>query len=356
MNASPIVCATDLSEVSRAALRQARALARWEGCDLHVVHVGPGPEAGSRARRAAVDGDGFRSPGPDAPERETFVARRGHPAEAVIAYAGEVRAQLIVVGTALPRASVSHRESIGETIARSAICPTLVVPTGRQVTHDDLPFRTIVCAVDFSPGSMAAFGQAIDLAQSAGGALTLVHVLDEFDGGPARVQYVVPEYRHRRLLEAYHRLSRLIPPQARDWADIDVQVLPGDAAERILALAQGLRSDLIVMGVTPRSRLSRLLSGSASHRVTVESACPVLVVGSPAAAAAWSAAHPVIDRRSQMPPVAFTPDYVAKAAGRGAADAAGLAGLQQATRLDPGVHRPGLEPAPHAAHDREVMQ
>jgi nucleotide-binding universal stress UspA family protein len=205
----------------------------------------------------------------------------------VIEYALEVSAQLIVVGTALPRAGVSQRESIGETIARRATCPTLVVPTGLQPTPEDLPFRKILCAIDLSPGSVAAYQEAIRLAQWAGGTLTLLHVLDEFDGVPMMAHYVVPEYRQRRLMEMYQRLSESIPDEARHWADIDVQVLAGDAGERILSLSQRLRSDLIVMGVTPRSRLSRLLHGSTSHRVTGESACPVLVVRSQAAAPAW---------------------------------------------------------------------
>lgn len=321
MSVSPIVCATDLSEVSRAALRQARALARWEGADLHVLHVGAGSESANPVRPGVIDRDGVRSPGHDdenADDRmpETFVARSGNPAEAVVEYAREVRAQLIVVGTAWPRAGVSQRESIGETIARSAACPTLVVPTGLHAAQGDLPFRRIVCGVDFSPGSVAASHRAMELAQAGEGTLTLVHVLDEFADAPTQEHYVVPEYRQRRLVEAYQRLSASIPPEARDWAHIDVQVVPGDPAGRILAVGQRLRADLIVMGVTPRSRLSRLLSGSASHRVTAESVCPVLVVRSQAAAPAREARRQVLQPRTQMLPVAIPPGQVAHATRR----------------------------------------
>ena len=327
MNASPIVCATDMSEVSRAALRQARALAQWEGGDLHVVQVGPGPQPVGRARRPAADGDEFRSPGRDDQTRQTFVVRGGNPADAVIDYAREICAQLIVVGTALPLAGVSQRESIGETIARRATCPTLVVPTGLQPTRKDLPFRTIVCAIDLSPGSVAAYEEAIRLAQSAGGALTLLHVLDEFDDAPTLSRYVVPEYRQHRLIEAYEQLSESIPREALNWAHIDVQVMKGDAGEQILSLAQRLRADLIVMGVTPRSRLSRLLMGSTSHRVTAESACPVLVIRAPAAGSAWDSQHRARQSRSHVrTPMAFPPDYVAEATGRGSESATRRAG------------------------------
>ena len=317
MNAKPIVCATDLSEVSRAALRQARALAQWEGCDLHVVQTGPDAQALSLARRAAAAGDEFRSPGGDDRERHTCVVREGHPVDAVVEYAREVGARLIVVGTAMPRAGVSQRESIGEMIARRATCPTLVVPTGLQSTNEDLPFRTIVCAVDLSPGSVAASEEAIRLALAAEGKLTLLHVLAEFGDEPTLATYVVPDYRQRRMVEAYERLSESVPREARERAHINLQVLPGDAGQRILSLAARLGADLIVMGVTPRSRLSRLLLGSTSHRVTAESACPVLVIPSPAATTAWESQHEPRQPRAQLrAPMAVPPDYVAEATGR----------------------------------------
>jgi nucleotide-binding universal stress UspA family protein len=327
LNSSPIVCATDLSEVSRAAVRLARALAQWEDADLHVVQVGPGHQAVSRPRRAAADGDERPSPGHDDQERQTSVDRSGDPVDAVVEYAREVGARLIVVGTALPRAGLSQRESIGETIARRAICPTLVVPTGLQATPEDLPFRNIVCAVDLSPGSIAASKEASRLAQSGGGALTLVHVLDEFDDAPTLAHYIVPEYRRQRLLDAHQRLSESIPREAMNGAHIDVKVMTGDAGDRILSLAGRLRADLIVMGVTPRSRLSRLLLGSTSHRVTGESACPVLVVRAQAAAPAWGSHHQPPQSRSELrAPMAFPPDYVAEHTGRGAESAARPAG------------------------------
>jgi nucleotide-binding universal stress UspA family protein len=326
MNASPIVCVTDLSEVSRAALRQARALAQWDGGEIHVVQVGPKAQDAARAGRAAVDGDGVRVSSADEQDRHTYVVRSGNPVDAVVEYAHEVCAQLIVVSTALPRAGLSHRESIGEMIARRATCPTLVVPTGLQARPDDLPFRTIVCAVDLSPGSAAAYEEAIRLAQAAGGMLTVLHVLEEFDDAPTLAHYIVPEYRQQRLIEAYQRLSASIPREARNWARIDVRVLTGDAGERILSVAQRLRADLIVMGVTPRSRLSRLLLGSTSHRVTVESACPVLVVRAPVVSSAEVERHEADPRDHVGAPMALPPDYVADAPGRGSQPAIRLAG------------------------------
>jgi nucleotide-binding universal stress UspA family protein len=293
MNASRIVCATDMSEVSRSALDLARVLAEWEAADLHVVRVGPPPTPSMRVipsmrgARRLVHRNASGPQGRRAPYRLTSVVRSGEPVDTVIDYARSINAELIVVGTALPLAGLSRRESVGETIARRASCATLVVPPGLEPTLDDVPFRSIVCPVDFSPASVAAFEEAVRLAQSAGGALTLVHVMDEVDDAPTVARHLVPEYLRLREADAQQRLWASIPREALNWADIDVRVSAGDAGERILGLAAELRADLIVMGVMSRSPLNRLLFASTTRRVTGESTCPVLVVRPPTSAPAW---------------------------------------------------------------------
>jgi nucleotide-binding universal stress UspA family protein len=287
MNASRIVCATDMSEVSRSALDLARVLAEWERADLHVVRVGPPPTPTTRVAHRLGQRNASSPQVRRAQNRLTSVVRTGDPVDAVIDYARAIDAELIVVGTALPLAGLSQRESVGETIGRRASCATLVVPPGLEPTLDNLPFRSIVCPIDFSPGSVAAFEEAVRLAQSAGGLLTLVHVLGEFDDAPSAARHLVPEYRWIREADAQQRLSAAIPRDALNWADIDVRVSAGDAGDRILDLAVEVQADLIVMGLMSRSPLNRLLFASTTRRVTSESACPVLVVRAPTSAPAW---------------------------------------------------------------------
>ena len=60
---------------------------------------------------------------------------------------------------------------------RKATCPVLTVPARAQATSQ-LPFRRLLCAVDFSEWSLEALKLAVSFAQESGAALTLLHVLE----------------------------------------------------------------------------------------------------------------------------------------------------------------------------------
>ena len=127
MSASAIVCATDLSEVSRAAVCHARAAAEWDGSDLHVVLTGLDARTAGRTTPAAADADGFRSAGGDGRERHTCVVRAGHPVDAVVDYAREIGARLIVVAG---RAYDSLQGSLREL----AVLRETAIPKARQAS------------------------------------------------------------------------------------------------------------------------------------------------------------------------------------------------------------------------------
>lgn len=116
MNLSSIVCAIDSSEASAIVLASAMALAESDRAELQIVHL---------AETASQD----HPPPPVIRERFTAVVRGGDPAAAVIDRARKVRADLIVVGTALSAPGVNRLGSLGEAIAREAHCPTLIVPS-----------------------------------------------------------------------------------------------------------------------------------------------------------------------------------------------------------------------------------
>jgi nucleotide-binding universal stress UspA family protein len=172
MKLSRIVCASDSREVSAAVLSYAMALAEWEDADLRVVHV-----AGSRQEHALY------VPVVSRTRATTVVVPGGDPAAAIVGYARGVRADLIVIGATLPRSGAEQRGRLAEVVARDAHCPTLIVPLSLPHRRDELPFRNILCPVDFSPSSVLACERALRLAQQAGGTLTLLHVLDEFRYG-----------------------------------------------------------------------------------------------------------------------------------------------------------------------------
>jgi len=120
-----VVAAIDDSPVSRMVVDRGIEQARWRGIDLHVVHVTYMPivytEAAinwdevARAQRETVWA-GVRDALDIADIRVESVDLDGYPPDTLVAYAGDVNASLLVVGTrgrgdfaSLILGSTSHR-------------------------------------------------------------------------------------------------------------------------------------------------------------------------------------------------------------------------------------------------------
>lgn len=136
-------------------------------------------------------------------------------------------------------------------------------------------FRVILCPTDFSPGSAAAFAQACELARDCDARLVVLHAF-----GP-----VVPIGDEGVLISnnieelwatARQQLDAIRPPAA----DIRMErvLRDGPSTETILAVADEMKADLIVMGTHGRSGFRRLLLGSVTEDVLRRAACPVLTV------------------------------------------------------------------------------
>ena len=137
---------------------------------------------------------------------------------------------LVVVGT-------SSRGGLGkvllgstaEEIIRVAPCPVLTV--GPHVTAGaSVGIRSIVCATDFSHGSLRAAEFAVSLAREYQADLTLVHV----------VEGVLTESPDRAIQLTEQRLREMILSGPQLLYEPKVVVEIGPVAERILAAANEL--------------------------------------------------------------------------------------------------------------------
>jgi universal stress protein A len=145
MSFSTIVLATDFSPAAREAERLAGELARQAGATLHLVHVLPlwssrGEEAQKLATVEGAVGPGLK--------RVTALLLFGSAAPAIVTYARDQGADLIVVGTH-GRTGVSRvlMGSVAEAVARLAPCPVLTVPApaeGAATEPAKGPARTAV--------------------------------------------------------------------------------------------------------------------------------------------------------------------------------------------------------------------
>jgi nucleotide-binding universal stress UspA family protein len=278
-----ILCAVDFSEPSQAAFEQALALGRERNAELTVVHAVPSAQPfGWHARKRIAAIAAFRRTAEAAGVRFKVSVQHGNPAGVILLHARSRRPHVIVMGTHQRTGVERFRAgSIAETVALRAACPVLIVPGASAVAQASASFKSILCAVDFSPASTAAVKHALSLAAEGSGRVTLLHVVEgvsSASGFPSVSDRRVPEYRALQSEAAWRRLQEAISPEDRTSDRVHVRVMTGDPAVEIGRIAADINADLIVVGVTARGALGRRVFGSTATRVIRTAGRPVLAV------------------------------------------------------------------------------
>ena len=124
-----------------------------------------------------------------------------------------------------------------------------------------MSFDSILVAVDFSAGSISAVERALSLA-NANSRVTLVHVVPSIPlASVSRYSYDLSEPEYQRLLarDAWRRLQDIISTEARTGRTIHARVVAGDPSREIARVATDVDADLILVGVTSRGAIKRLM-------------------------------------------------------------------------------------------------
>ncbi len=145
--------------------------------------------------------------------------------------------------------------------------------------------KTILCPVDFSPGSEHAIKQAEEIARALGAKLELVHayqlpVLALPDSSVTVSPTFVADLTTRAQVELDKHKDALV----ERGIDASARVLEGPPAETIVETAKQAHAYMIVMGTHGRSGFRRFLLGSTAERVVRLATVPVLTVHLPEAA------------------------------------------------------------------------
>lgn len=142
-------------------------------------------------------------------------------------------------------------------------------------------FDKILCPVDFDPNSIAALGFALRMAEQYGGTIFVLNVIPTPKAPPATTDpYPVLSEGLKEELETFvqEHLKGRVPFQPL--------VRTGDPAQMILAVANELRVDAIVMATHGYKGVQRLLLGTVAERVVREAEQPVITIRPRAAAQA----------------------------------------------------------------------
>ena len=294
-----ILCPVDFSEYSRRAFDQAVGLARCYGSTVTVLHVtspvqvpiaappyvgvvSPAfpdltPDPGDLAAQVhrLIDSEGA----PGVPF-DVLVEKAPSVHDEILAQARRRHADLVVMGT--HGRSGFERLFLGSTaekVLRKAECPVMTVPprAPEAMPRGPVPFKRILCAVDFSPSSAAAVRYALSLAQQGPGSLTLVHAIEAL---PLYYDFTPPAVVDLDAwsTEARRRLREMVPDAARGSCSVTDVVQLGKPYRQILELASEFQTELIVMGVQGRGAADLFFFGSTTHHVLREAKCAVLTV------------------------------------------------------------------------------
>lgn len=292
-----ILCPTDFSEFSSAAVSYAAALARTYGAGLHLLHVatpcplaapyldGPADLRVFEAQRASADeglaAEAARVLAAGVPA--TVEQRCGTAVHEILQAAAAGDADLIAIGThgrgGFERLVLG---SVTEKLLRLARCAVLTVPhSAVGLTPDRVRWVRILCAHDGSSGSLAGVAYAASLAERTGAHLTLVSVVETVPHGGDFTGPEFAAFRQARQEHAEEALDTALTPGQRIRCRVEDRVVYGKPSQQILAVAQQVQPDVVVMGVQGRGALDLLVFGSTVNQVVRQAEHPVLTVRLP---------------------------------------------------------------------------
>jgi nucleotide-binding universal stress UspA family protein len=136
-----------------------------------------------------------------------------------------------------------------------------------------LSLRTILCPIDFSPCSDAAFTAACVLAQPLGATVVVLHVVAPSGPGAATPEATAESF--------WKQLLRFRP--AEPEVHVEHLLEHGPPVQKTLEVARQTECDLIVLGTHGRGAIARQLLGigSVAEAVVHNAPCPVLTVKMP---------------------------------------------------------------------------
>ena len=289
-----ILCATDLSDVSKNVVQYGIDMAKKLNAKLYICHVIDLPTI-SVYGEAVFDPIAHQQHFIDfaAKEIENLVGDAdvdwepiisiGQATDEIVRHATEQNIELVVVATH-GRSGIRRflLGSVTERLIKIVPSPLLVLRMAERMQdgfRQDFPFRNILVAYDFSKDSEEAFRTGLSFAQEFQSGLHVVHVVEpsayndflksneSSEPLPANIYDPLKE----RLLEA-------VPAEAANWCDVQAHILVGKPYAKLIEFAQQNNVDLIVLGVRGHGKVENRLVGSTTDRVIRRAFCPVLSV------------------------------------------------------------------------------
>lgn len=140
-----------------------------------------------------------------------------------------------------------------------------------------MDYKRVLVATDLTPASEKVVTEAVGLARKLDAELSVLYVLtdeqlrDMREDFPAEEAYLDKQMA-RLQSEALDQVQRV------GGSSSDVRVERGEAGDAVHRVSADIGADMIVIGVRNRSRVGKLLLGSATQEILLDAPCPVLGV------------------------------------------------------------------------------
>ncbi len=278
-----IVAATDFSTRSNRALRQAGLLSQTPDAHLHVLHVVDDDQPDELVRVEMREAERLLAEQLNSMlelrgVRSRAVVVTGDPFDGILRAAGEIGADLIVMG--------SHRKQflrdifVGTTIERvirKRAFPVLMVNNEAQ-----LIYANVVVPVDMSDASANALRVALSMKLISAEPATILHAFWPLAKGKMSAgghdQAGIDSYVASERQRAMDELAQFLVENGFTGQRWSLRADEGGAMEIISRAVSQLRPDLLVMGTHGRSAAIRVLIGSVTEEALRSLSVDILAV------------------------------------------------------------------------------
>lgn len=198
-----------------------------------------------------------------------IMMERGVAFEKIIQIAQDRDVNVIMVGSGSKKENDNFKlGTTVEKLMRKNQIPLWVVKNGAIK-----PIQKIVCPVDFSNSSIRAFQNAVTLTERFDTELNLIHVFEPVMSTSARLSVNAKEENKKRKELKEKELNDFLSNYQLDHIRLTKDLLMGVPFLEILRYIKRNNSDLLIMGTTGKTGLSKLLMGSVTEKVTRELPC-----------------------------------------------------------------------------------
>ena len=287
MRIERILCPTDLTPDSKAALRYATALAKAYDAQLIQIYCASSSDnqSGSlngkpadlleAALREHADQKDLKTLG-----WKSIIVGCEDPGDCIAREASRHRADLVIMRSRRRPHRAALLGSVAESVCRTAPCPVLVMHTDeRDWIKDEGPqigLKSLLVAYDFSDHSELALKLGLSVAQEYQAELHLLHVLPPFTLDEPEISWY-PLGKEGVYHKAARRLQKAVPDEAHLWCTIKTVICEGQPYREIIHYAQRNNIDLVCIGAQGAGFGLMTLFGSNVDRVLRQASCPVLV-------------------------------------------------------------------------------